>query len=68
MRKFVVYTDGASRSNPGHSASGYIVFEDGMEVARNAVYIGKRTNNYAEYIAVINALKWCLASCNVLGQ
>jgi ribonuclease HI len=64
MQKFVVYTDGASRSNPGDSAAGYIIFKDNIEVARNAIYIGKQTNNYAEYTAVMNALLWCKENCD----
>ncbi len=66
MQKFMIYTDGASRSNPGESAAGYVIFKDGIEIARNAVYIGKQTNNYAEYTAVINALLWCKENLNDL--
>ncbi len=53
-----IYTDGASRSNPGNSASGYRIFdEDGNLLANNSVYNGIKTNNEAEYLAIIMALQ-----------
>ncbi len=53
-----VYTDGASRSNPGESASGYRIFDSGHKVVMShSFYNGIRTNNEAEYLAVIAALE-----------
>ncbi len=53
-----IYTDGASRRNPGKSASGYEILDDSHRLlARQSVYNGIRTNNEAEYIAFIEALK-----------
>jgi ribonuclease HI len=52
MRKIVIYTDGGSRGNPGPAAIGVVI--DGREYAE---YIGRATNNEAEYRAVIFALK-----------
>lgn len=58
-----IYTDGASRGNPGESASGYQVFDEtGKMLQKGEVYNGIKTNNYAEYNAIINALKWCIAN------
>ena len=52
-----VYTDGASRGNPGRSASGYSIFGvNGKPLSRLSFYNGMRTNNEAEYLAVIAAL------------
>ncbi len=52
-----IYTDGASRENPGESASGYSIFDkDGNELFSIAFYNGIQTNNAAEYLAVIAAL------------
>jgi ribonuclease HI len=59
-RKLVIFTDGAARGNPGPSASGYMVFEDGKVVKKEAFYNGSATNNTAEYKAVIAALEWCV--------
>ncbi|MHB1829785.1 MAG: ribonuclease HI family protein [Candidatus Micrarchaeaceae archaeon] len=55
---FNIYTDGASRNNPGNSASGYRIFdEDGNLLASNSIYNGVKTNNEAEYLAIIMALQ-----------
>jgi len=51
-----VYTDGASRGNPGPASYG-IVFTDGEEILHTDTgFLGTATNNQAEYTAVINAL------------
>lgn len=53
----IVYTDGASRSNPGHAGIGvHFIFPDG-KTKNIKQYIGKKTNNEAEYLAVITALQ-----------
>ena len=51
-KKIIIYTDGASRGNPGPSGMGVIV--DGREYFE---FIGQGTNNEAEYRAVIFAFK-----------
>lgn len=52
-----LYTDGASRGNPGDAAWAYVIVRDGAVVAGHSGYIGTATNNVAEYHAVINALE-----------
>jgi len=53
-----VYSDGASRGNPGISAIAFmIVTEDGRLLKRYSRYVGIRTNNQAEYEALISALE-----------
>lgn len=59
MVKLEIFTDGASRGNPGRSASGYSVYRDGKLLREDVWYNGLVTNNHAEYAAVIGALKWC---------
>ncbi|MEM3827057.1 MAG: ribonuclease HI family protein [Candidatus Micrarchaeaceae archaeon] len=59
MNNLVIYTDGAARGNPGQSASGYAIYENGRKIASDVFYNGIKTNNYAEYVAVIKALEWC---------
>ncbi|MGC8478965.1 MAG: ribonuclease HI family protein [Candidatus Micrarchaeia archaeon] len=59
MEKLTIYTDGASRGNPGKSASGYEIYKEGKLIAKDVFYNGIKTNNYAEYMAVIKALEWC---------
>lgn len=60
-----VYTDGAARGNPGESASGFEADKGGKMLFRGIVYNGKKTNNYAEYAAVIKALEWCIKSVDL---
>lgn len=52
----VIYTDGASRGNPGNSAWAYIILNNGTIEAKKSGFCGYATNNQAEYFAVINAL------------
>ena len=61
--KYTIYTDGAARGNPGRSASGFMVLDSsGNEVIMKSFYNGIKTNNFAEYTAVIKALEWCEAN------
>ncbi len=53
-----IYTDGASRGNPGPSAWAYVLTEESERIIdSDSNYIGKTTNNRAEYHAVINGLE-----------
>lgn len=56
--KLVIYTDGGSRGNPGPAALG-VVFTDaaGRPSKRYGKTLGSRTNNEAEYEAVLFALQ-----------
>ncbi|MBI3179841.1 MAG: ribonuclease HI family protein [Deltaproteobacteria bacterium] len=56
-RAVVVYTDGASRGNPGPAGAGWVIEEPGGRVlAAGHAFLGRRTNNEAEYEAVVRAL------------
>lgn len=56
--RFVVYADGASRGNPGPAAYGAVILsETGQILVELGENLGIRTNNYAEYQAVIAALR-----------
>jgi len=58
MRKIIIYTDGGSRGNPGPSAAGAVFCnEKGVIFKKYSEYLGEKTNNEAEYQAVILALK-----------
>lgn len=54
MEKIVMYTDGGSRNNPGPAAVG--VFIETLH-KQYGHYIGEKTNNEAEYEAVILGLR-----------
>ena len=57
-----IYTDGGSRGNPGPSASGAVIFAldetvEGEVLAEVMKYLGKTTNNQAEYTAIVVGLE-----------
>ncbi len=53
-----IYVDGASSGNPGDSGAGMVIFDgNGTEILRDSIFLGKMTNNMAEYEALIRALK-----------
>jgi ribonuclease HI len=51
-----IFVDGASRGNPGDAGAGIYITHDADIVVAQGFYLGKRTNNQAEYIALILAL------------
>ena len=58
MKKIICYTDGGARGNPGPAGIGvYITDADGEVIGEVSEFIGNGTNNFAEYAAVILALK-----------
>jgi ribonuclease HI len=60
MEKVVIYTDGGARGNPGPAAAGVVII-DGAKTREVKAYLGEmRTNNWAEYEAVVIALGTCL--------
>ncbi len=61
--RLLIHTDGAARGNPGPAGAGAILRDaaDGSVVAEIASFLGRRTNNYAEWTAVELALEEALA-------
>lgn len=58
MRKFVLYTDGGARGNPGPAGAGWVIVDEkGKTLKEGAKFLGPQTNNWAEYEAVILTLK-----------
>lgn len=56
--KLTTFTDGGARGNPGPAAAGIIIKDTtGKTIAGYGEYLGKQTNNYAEYSALISALQ-----------
>ncbi len=53
-----LYCDGGARGNPGPAASAFLVVEKGKTIHKDSKFIGKTTNNVAEYTAVLMAFKW----------
>lgn len=57
-----VFIDGASRGNPGEAGFGvHVTDAAGAEIASLYGYLGRATNNVAEYEALLHALRWALA-------
>ncbi len=54
-----VNIDGASRGNPGLSAIGIIIKQNGKILMTHSEFLGIRTNNQAEYEALRRALEIC---------
>lgn len=52
-----MFTDGASKGNPGPASIGVSVCRDSEEIFTISEAIGIKTNNYAEYTALIRALE-----------
>jgi len=58
LGKLLVYSDGASRGNPGEAGIGYVIKNQKGEVIKEVSdYLGRATNNVAEYTALIRALQ-----------
>lgn len=58
IKKIIVYTDGGSRGNPGLAGAGVVIANAKGDVIKEySKDIGVRTNNEAEYEAVVLALQ-----------
>ena len=58
MEKIIAYTDGGARGNQGPSGIGVsIQKENGTVLKEVSLFLGNATNNFAEYTAVVRALR-----------
>jgi len=58
-KKLIINTDGSSLSNPGPAGIGIVVYNNQNDIIEKiSKYIGKATNNVAEYKAIIEALNF----------
>jgi ribonuclease HI len=55
-----IYTDGASRGNPGAAAFAYIISGLGEDDIEEGACLGRMTNNQAEYTALVKSLQHAL--------
>jgi ribonuclease HI len=56
--KLIAFTDGASRGNPGEAAIGIVIkSEDNVTIKTHKQYLGKATNNVAEYTALLRCVE-----------
>lgn len=64
IKKLIIYSDGGARGNPGPAALGVVIFdENGKLIKKYGKYLGEKTNNEAEYEAVISALESAAELC-----
>ena len=61
----LVYCDGGARGNPGPAAAAIVVEKDGKVIHKESKYLGRGTNNEAEYSGAILGLQW--VSKNIAG-
>ena len=59
---FIANVDGGARGNPGPAGYGVCIRDHhGKLIAELSEYLGHRTNNFAEYSALLAALEYALA-------
>lgn len=57
-KRWILFTDGASRGNPGASAIGIVLkYSNGKIILKEGKSIGIHTNNYAEYSALLYGIE-----------
>jgi probable phosphoglycerate mutase len=60
---YTAHCDGGARGNPGPAGYGAVIEDPkGKVVARLSEYLGRQTNNYAEYQGLLAVLNWALAN------
>lgn len=58
MRRLVLYADGAARGNPGPAGIGVVIEDERGRVLKElSQFVGQKTNNQAEYLALIYGLE-----------
>lgn len=58
LDKITIFTDGGSRGNPGPAAGAYVLVDDsGKTIGGKGVFIGKATNNVAEYTGMLEGIE-----------
>ncbi len=71
QKTLTIYTDGASRGNPGPAACAWLILDGTNVLEADSSGLGRNTCNYAEYSALITALtsavKYCTPKETVLN-
>lgn len=52
-----IFTDGASKGNPGNAGIGVAIYKDKELIEEIHEFLGKKTNNEAEYLAFIKGIE-----------
>jgi len=56
-RDIFMYTDGGARGNPGPAGAGAVIYKNKKEIGHVSKFLGIKTNNWAEYEALILVLE-----------
>lgn len=59
----VIYIDGAARGNPGPAGAGIHIKYHDDQILNKGIYLGKKTNNQAEYLALALGLFFAEKIC-----
>jgi len=57
-KRITVNTDGGARGNPGPAACAFVIRSEGEILFKDSKFLGKATNNQAEYQGVVMALRY----------
>ena len=58
MKKIIIYSDGGARGNPGPAGIGVVLYDEKKnKIAEISQFLGKTTNNQAEYRALLAGIK-----------
>jgi ribonuclease HI len=63
-----IFTDGGARGNPGPAGAGVVVLDEDVVIYKGSRYLGVKTNNQAEYLALIMALTWVDENKKIVAQ
>jgi len=66
VTQWQLFVDGAARNNPGPAGAGIYLLQGDKVAAAQGFYLGKKTNNQAEYMALLLGL--CEASALMKPQ
>lgn len=59
-----LFVDGAARNNPGPAGAGLYIIKDNLVVEQQGFYLGVKTNNQAEYLALLIGLYFVRTYCH----
>jgi ribonuclease HI len=68
MSNIKIFCDGGARGNPGPGAAAIVVEKEGKVFFKHSKFLGKVTNNVAEYNAALLAFYWLNKNQDLLNK
>lgn len=62
-----IYSDGGARGNPGPAGSAFVVLDNDKIIHKDSAFFKIKTNNEAEYEALLMALRWLSKNNKLIG-